>query len=404
MTGRSSNFVYRDDSYPNATTTMESVTPQTLALIGRIYDACLSSDQWPSILDEVAECHGAMSSVLFYHDSCHPEFLPGLMEYSSFWHQDVLQDYLAEVHEEEPSARLLRDTEARTIITSESIPLKEKMRIAGYALKMWRKFGIRALAAARLNDSAAWFDYVALQFDSAHGPLRPDEARSLQLVLPHLAKAMEISRPLSLLEKRFNAVLGALDRFQVGVIVLSANGRKVLANAAAQSLLDMADGMSLDPSGRLRLIDSTAQARLAHAIEEASATARAEGTRPGALVTVPRRSGRDAFLLEIAPLTDAGSEIGAGFAGCILYMIDPSQPPRVSTDGIQQIFGLSDAEAAVCRLLIDGHTNAEIADIRGVSTETIKSQLKSLMNKTGVEGRVQLVRLALSVNLPVDPW
>jgi DNA-binding CsgD family transcriptional regulator len=121
------------------------------------------------------------------------------------------------------------------------------------------------------------------------------------------------------------------------------------------------------------------------------------------LVTVPRRSGRAAFLLEVAPLTDAGKEIGDSFTGCIVYMIDPSRPPRVSTDGMQQVFGLSDVEAAVCRLLIDGRTNAEIADIRGVSTETIKSQLKSLMNKTGVDGRVPLVRLALSVNLPIDP-
>ncbi|MGB5763008.1 MAG: helix-turn-helix transcriptional regulator, partial [Sedimenticolaceae bacterium] len=108
------------------------------------------------------------------------------------------------------------------------------------------------------------------------------------------------------------------------------------------------------------------------------------------------------FLLEVVPITDAKKDIDRHFRGCILYLIDPAEPQHVSIEGMKEIYRLSDAEVAVCQLLIDGCSNPEMAEIRGVSPETIKSQLKSLMGKTGVDNRVHLVRLALSVNLPID--
>ncbi|MCP5410165.1 MAG: helix-turn-helix transcriptional regulator [Chromatiaceae bacterium] len=381
---------------------MKGVTPELLTLISRVYDGGLSSDQWTGILDEVADYHGAMSSVLFYHDTRHAEFLPGLTQYSSFWNQENLEEYLATVHSEEPSARLLRKSEPRQIITSESISVKDKIRIAGYALKMWRRFGIRALAAARLNETNAWFDYIALQYDSKHGPMKPEQMQSLAILLPHLAKAMEISRPMTLLERRFNAVLEALDRFHIGVVILTERGQKVLANAAAQLILDLRDGIMLDSTGVLRISKTDDHLRFKHALAQANATAHSKGTSCSTLLTVTRGSGRDPYLLEVVPITDIKNDIDKHFRGCILYMIDPAEPRHVSIDGMKEIYRLSDAEVSVCQLLIDGHTNPEMATIRGVSAETIKTQLRSLMNKTGTDNRVHLVRLALSVNLPID--
>jgi DNA-binding CsgD family transcriptional regulator len=42
-------------------------------------------------------------------------------------------------------------------------------------------------------------------------------------------------------------------------------------------------------------------------------------------------------------------------------------------------------------------------DERGTSPETVRAQVKSIVAKTGVRSRSALVRLALQVNLPIDP-
>jgi DNA-binding CsgD family transcriptional regulator len=58
---------------------------------------------------------------------------------------------------------------------------------------------------------------------------------------------------------------------------------------------------------------------------------------------------------------------------------------RVSTE-------LTTAERAVAEQLCEGRTLAQIASLRGVSPNTIKSQVRQIFRKLNVESRVALVR------------
>jgi len=53
---------------------------------------------------------------------------------------------------------------------------------------------------------------------------------------------------------------------------------------------------------------------------------------------------------------------------------------------------LTSAERAVAELLCEGRTLAQIALLRGVSANTIKSQVRQVFRKLNVESRVALVR------------
>ena len=46
-------------------------------------------------------------------------------------------------------------------------------------------------------------------------------------------------------------------------------------------------------------------------------------------------------------------------------------------------------------------TTEQIAEDRNVKTETARSQVKAVLKKTRTNSRVQLIRLALSINLPI---
>ena len=54
--------------------------------------------------------------------------------------------------------------------------------------------------------------------------------------------------------------------------------------------------------------------------------------------------------------------------------------------------GLTTAEQAVADQLCEGHTLAQIARLRGVSTNTVKSQVRQIFRKLNIESRVALVR------------
>lgn len=57
----------------------------------------------------------------------------------------------------------------------------------------------------------------------------------------------------------------------------------------------------------------------------------------------------------------------------------------------QKPIKLTPAEYQVLSLLISGHSGSDIADIRNVSKETIKSQIKSVLHKTGSKHQNQLL-------------
>jgi DNA-binding NarL/FixJ family response regulator len=66
-----------------------------------------------------------------------------------------------------------------------------------------------------------------------------------------------------------------------------------------------------------------------------------------------------------------------------------------------QLFNVrfSSRELEVLRFLVEGYSNKQIAIALQLSPNTIKTHIRSLMNKLGVNHRLQIVVLALRHNL-----
>ena len=67
---------------------------------------------------------------------------------------------------------------------------------------------------------------------------------------------------------------------------------------------------------------------------------------------------------------------------------------------LSQMFGLTRTEASVTNWLVSGRSIDEYAQHRGVSLETARSQLKTVLSKTGMSRQAQLV--AALARLPVE--
>lgn len=62
---------------------------------------------------------------------------------------------------------------------------------------------------------------------------------------------------------------------------------------------------------------------------------------------------------------------------------------------------LSARELDVLKLVVEGCSNPEIAKTLHVSHNTVKTHLRNLMNKFGVDRRVQLVTIAMAQRQPL---
>lgn len=76
--------------------------------------------------------------------------------------------------------------------------------------------------------------------------------------------------------------------------------------------------------------------------------------------------------------------------------ISPLSPPAADSDHVEP---LTPRETEVLRLIAQGHTNRQTADVLGISVRTVETHRANIMGKLGLHGRVQLVRYAMEHGL-----
>jgi two-component system, NarL family, response regulator NreC len=79
------------------------------------------------------------------------------------------------------------------------------------------------------------------------------------------------------------------------------------------------------------------------------------------------------------------------------FLLRESPPPAPSRK--RDPTTLTRRETEVLRLIVKGHTNAQVAEVLGISVRTVESHRANLLGKLGLQSRVELVRYAMANRL-----
>ncbi len=111
-------------------------------------------------------------------------------------------------------------------------------------------------------------------------------------------------------------------------------------------------------------------------------------------------SGADAYCIKGASLErllaaieaakDGATYLDPQIARLVVETLKPTQSPNNSG-----IANLSEREIDVLKLIVEGKSNHEIAEALYLSTNTIKTHVRGIMNKLSVDDRVQAAVIAL---------
>lgn len=224
-----------------------------------------------------------------------------------------------------------------------------------------------------------------------------ERARELDLIAPHLCRALEASMHFGSLADGTRHLSVVLELLPNAALLLDAQGRITQANSAAERLLHQSDGVAFDHNGNLQVVATLAGERraLAQALREAFAVAAGVGTTLVEPVRVRRPSGAAPLLVVPVPLprpSFAFWELVAP-ARVLVIIVDPTAKTRATGSAIQAAYGLTDAEARVALLLASGVAGAQMPAMLGVTAATIKTQLRRCFEKTGTHSQVELTRL-----------
>lgn len=382
--------------------------PTELAVFGKVIDnvyrAATEPDLWPSALAAVAHWINAPKAILFT-----PQNTPGrngfafmhgiaqatLEQWSScyqpqdFWLKRAAERRLlhagcalidSDLHSED---ELLRTPWYREFLVPQDIG-----RLA--ALTVFRgepesKLVLTALSLYRSRSAAAF---------------EPDDKERLELLYPHLTRALGVWRYLCDGHLHAASSYAALNRLSIGVLLLSGSGELVFANTAAQKVIDEGDGLRIvnTESGRyISAIDDLAQRQLCQALDQSFEYGnRSLSAFPNA-IEVPRRCRRGSLRIRLSSVGSEGCFGEPYLAHGIIAFIEEDLPEKqIDASSLQRWGRLTRSETALALELMQGGELAEIAKRTYRSVNTIKTHTQHLYAKLGVGNRAEFVKSVLS--------
>ena len=369
-----------------------------LSTLPMIYDSAINADVWGDTLERGAANIGAKGALLLIIDQ-RPEGAFQIDHFSNIWSRAPERAAMYNEkfsHYEKPVWDTLFSSPKQSLILDTEFWKDDPDLFDRPDYRYLKEnVGIVHKCAARLNDNLSWWDTLVVHFDKQYSAIPDASVRAIKAILPHVAKSVELGRSFEILKSQYRAVLSALDYVQIGLCIALEDGTIIVRNEEAERILRECDGIKLDKTKKLYCQDTEKSAAIGQAIKVTGMTANGTCAMSEAIFSIDRPSGLKSLLIEIAPLRDYDRELESNLHGALVSIIDPENSAPFSARKVAIAYKLSAAESEVCALLVEGRSNLDIADIRNVSPETIKSQVKSILSKTNCQRRSDLIRLVL---------
>jgi DNA-binding CsgD family transcriptional regulator len=253
---------------------------------------------------------------------------------------------------------------------------------------------------ACLEKTRGSFATFTIARDEAHGVADETAFQRMNLLVPHLRRAVAVGNSLRQHRVQAAQLADTLDGIEASVFILD-SGRQVMhANAASKQLTDAGAIVRVN-SNQLSALDPAADRLLAEAVAAAEAgdlSIAAKG------VSIPLASkGGDHWIAHVLPLTSGQRRrAGAAYSAvAALFIRKASFEISNPVETAARLYKLTEAELRVLFALVASDGIADAANVLGLSQSTVRTHLQSIFRKTNTTRQSALVRLVAALSNPV---
>lgn len=366
-------------------------------VIEHIYEASYKPEHWPIALEAIAKYIHASSAALLCQDN---ELDHSFDTYTYNISADTSAKHKA--YGRDPNFQILSENvpHGTAAAIDHIIPDRNKLEdIYGDEFnELLKNANMYYLGGAILFMDDIRISAIGLQRLRSMGPWTKEQIDELNTFIPHIQRALNIKKEFELLHTGGHALRSGLDRLMMGLILFDKELRPIYINPVADSILGYHPAISMK--------DETIQAYndiYTEKIHTALATAAASKT--GADPTESRTSlglkhPDCATVLPVIISRVQGQlyafETEGHHAYAAMYFSDPDRTHPIDADQLSAIYGLTPAESQVAISIANGINPDEIAIMNNVAISTIRSHLKAIYHKLGINSQIELVKAILT--------
>lgn len=356
-------------------------------LIDRIYECSFVSELWPEVLDELAHLADASGGLLFaVRDKV-------LNWTSSSTLNGVFQTYVSDGWFSRCTRRVcLFSQNQPTFLVEHDFWTPDQLDANPIYRDFFRPRGLGWSAGTGLMMPTG--DNIVFSVERAfdRGPIEKDLVHTLNELRPHLARAALIAARLGLRSAQgANQTLAAMG---LPALVMDESGVVIEANTLMEELSDHVQWRALN---HIALKDACANELLWSALPAL------DKHSENAVNSFPLRGpdGRAAMVAHCIPIRRSAHDIfGRSYALLIITPVTARKAPPVEL--LRSLFDLTPSEARVARSLATGDSLDDIAASGGVTRNTVRSQLRQVLEKVGCTRQAEVTALLSNIALGPD--
>jgi len=189
------------------------------------------------------------------------------------------------------------------------------------------------------------------------------------------------------------AAVMALDAIGMPAAAIGRSGRAIAVNPRFKRLIPDPARKSAD---HLHLVGAAPGSVLSDTLTRLASDGERDGAR---LIAIPAADGQPPMIMHLMPVRGAARDVLPDVRAILVVVpLMPKEAPGIAL--LQRLFALTPAEARVAQAVAQRRTIGEIADSLGLSQETVRTQLKAVLAKTGVKRKLDLAVMLAGANLP----
>lgn len=357
------------------------------ALICSLYDAALTPSLWEPIAAQLARTLRSASAAIQVRTNTGVQVLSRTANFTD----DDAEAYRSYYYAKDVLADRASVRGFNQILTNADLIADSHWIETEIYRDYFVPLGIHSIAGGMFelaNNATAIF---SVHRDKASRPYSAEDKSILARLLPHVRNAIRVQTAIGGASLEFQAARDFLGRSTTALLVVDRTGRLLTANARGEMVLERSLALTL-VAGRVTAAHLSAHYRMMRLIEAAVDAAAGRGEPPAGMLSVPFEH-QTPLSVTVTPLRPR-----LGFAvsepAAIIMVRDAGERVDI-THMLTDLYGLTPSEALLATGLVNGLTVEEVALAHGVTLNTVRTQLKSVMIKTATSRQTELVALIL---------
>ena len=363
------------------------------SLLNIIYDATIDETRWQDVVDALsADVPGTASSI------CNRIMEPETEEIvlQSGLNPHHIDTYLAYYKKLNPVLKILENQKANSLEDEDILYRMSEIAHTEYYNGFLKPQNFKTGIHVKLNcgpKNVIWFSKLIKGDEDSK--LTAQSLLQVQTYLPHISRAIEISRHISNSRINILNLEDTIDKMSVSAFVIDSSQSVFYANLSAQRLLATSSTMKINKSNHIEVSHPPSDERLRSAIGFALSHShspapikiqRSDNTRP--LIAIVLRYHHDSeWQSKFSKLFSDRTE------SICLFIFDPATHMAPLNGVIAAAFNLTPAQTKLTRALAQGYQLQDYADFAGISRNTARNHLAAIMEKMGITRQSELISI-----------